>query len=63
MAASWATAPAGVFGKPVGTPAGPVPVAAGTSSVGAGWAEGMPRRALSGSTVSMGAAAMLSRYA
>ena len=61
IAASCPIAPAGDLANPVGTSTGPVVVAAGTASTGAGVAAGVPALESSGSTSSMGAAATASR--
>ena len=63
IAASCPTAPAGVRGYPVGTAAGPSLVAGGAWNVGPGVAAGVPPRAASGPTWSIGAEASWSRRA
>lgn len=63
IAASCATAPSGVRGKPVGTSAGPSRDADGTWIVGAGRSAGPAGRAYSAATSAMGSAAIPSRQA
>jgi hypothetical protein len=61
IAASCASAPSGVRGKPAGTSAGPTPVARGASRTSAAWLDTGPGSAASGSAVGMDAAANVSR--
>src|SRR5665647_2803956 len=63
IAASWATAPCGVRGKPAGTEAGPCRVDAGMVIVGPATAAGVAARLSAGPTASMGADAISSRLA
>ena len=63
IAASCPTAPSGVRGKPVATPAGPTPVAGGIRMVGPATAAGAVGSEACRSTCSIGAAAIASRPA
>src|ERR1035437_8172564 len=63
IAASWATAPSEVRGKPAGTEAGPCRVDAGMVIVGPATAAGVETRLSAGPTASMGADSIWSRRA
>ena len=63
IAASWPTAPCGLWGNPEATPAGPAPAAAGTVRDGAGRVAGTPPTASAAATDTIGRAAITSRTA